>query len=110
MPDGAGDAPTITTLNELVEAVQAWFGYDKLETSPFPSGEPPAEAALRWYRDRLALEVVGPNRFEMTCPGCQSRIAFAADDLYTCEMFDYVYWRFCPDCSTVVTGQSAAGA
>ena len=46
----------------------------------------------------------------MTCPGCRSRVAFAADDLYACEMFDYAYWRFCPGCSAVVAGQSTTGA
>ena len=100
----------ITTLDQLVQRVQEWFGYDRLEESPFPSGEHPEEATLFWYRDRLKLTVVGPNKFKMTCPGCQTPTVFVADDLHTCEMFDYSYWRFCATCSALLGRDEATGA
>ncbi|MCH7552969.1 MAG: hypothetical protein IIC82_03100 [Chloroflexi bacterium] len=96
----------IGSFEELIEAVQEWFGYDQLERSPFPSGEPTTEAAKKWFEQRLKVEVKGTNRFELSCPGCDRRIEAQTNCLHTLPMFDYEYWRFCPTCSTALDDDS----
>ncbi len=93
---------TIGSMDELVRAVLQHFGYDGMRESPFPSQEPPPQAARKWFDEHLKLRVKGPNRFEWTCPGCQTRLNVETNYLHTCLMFDYEYWQFCPACSAAL--------
>ena len=95
---------TIGSVDELIEAVLEWWAYDRMEQSPFPSDEPPPEAARKWFEVRLGLTVKGPNLFEWSCPGCRERIEVETNYLHTCYMFDYEYWQFCPTCSKALNG------
>ena len=97
--DGGRD---VGSFDELLEAIQEWFTYDQMEESPFPSKEPPLDAARRWFQERLRLSVEGTNRFRMTCPGCSAEVAFETNFLHTRPMFDYEYWQFCPTCSAAL--------
>ncbi len=102
----ASGGRAIASAEALVEAVLQHFAYDKLEESPFPSQEPPPQAIRKWFDHHLRLKVLGPSRFEWTCPGCQARIQVETDYLHTCRMFDYEYWQFCPDCATILSNDN----
>lgn len=95
----------ISTLAELEASMMEWFGYNQLDYSPFPSGEPPPEAVHKWYTEHLELIIMGPNRFEWTCPGCRSRVEVETDYLHACAMSDYVFWEFCPLCCVAMSGE-----
>jgi len=88
----------ISSLEQLIKAVVAHFDYAKVEDSPFPSREPPSTAVRKWYEEHLHLKVLGKNRFEWTCPGCNQRVQVETNYLHTCLLFDYEYWGFCPRC------------
>ena len=100
----------VATFEELIAAVQEWFTYDRMEESPFPSKEPPVEAARRWYQERLRLTVEGRNRFKMACPGCGEQVEFETNGLHTKPMFDYAFWEYCPTCSTALDDDEDEGA
>ncbi len=95
---------TISSIDELVGAVLEWWGYDQMKGSPFPSDEPPPQAARKWFEGRLGLTVKAPNLFEWSCPGCRERIEVETNYLHTCHLFDYEYWQFCPRCSAELDG------
>lgn len=94
----ATETPVVTSLEELVQAFCSYFGYDQQGRGSFISGQEPELAMRAWYRDFLHLEVVGPNSYRWTCPGCRQARAVEHDRLYTLR-YDFDFWQLCPNCA-----------
>ncbi|MBI4307583.1 MAG: hypothetical protein HY684_02120, partial [Chloroflexi bacterium] len=46
----------------------------------------------------LRLEVVGPNSYSWTCPGCHQPRSAQHASLFTLR-YDFDFWQLCPHCA-----------